>query len=298
MVHLAVLKKEVIQYLEPEPGENFVDATIGEGGHTREILKKNYPGKVLGIEIDPKLYKTLKEDLKRWPEKERKRLILVNDSYANLDQIVKKKGLKKIAGVLFDLGISSWHLEKSKRGFSFLKKEPLIMNYNLKKNPLSAKEIINSWPIEKIEKIIREYGQERFAKKIAKKIEEARKIAPIENTLQLVEIIKRAIPKRYRNQRIHFSTRTFQALRIATNNELENLKKGLIKAWQVLEKGGRLVVISFHSLEDKIVKEFFIRKVKKGEIKILTKKPIVPTAQEIKLNPRSRSAKLRAGLKI
>jgi 16S rRNA (cytosine1402-N4)-methyltransferase len=290
-IHKPVLLKEVIEYLKVGKNKNYVDCTIGEGGHAIEILKRNGPkGKVLGIEIDPELYKKLREE-------KLERLILVNDSYSNLKEIVERENFKKIHGILFDLGISSWHIEKSGRGFSFLRDEPLIMRYDASRG-ISATEIVNRWPEKEIERILKEYGEERFAKKIAREICKERKKKKIERTLQLVEVIKRAVPKWYLQRRIHFATKTFLALRIAVNNELENLKSGLLQAIDVLEKEGRLVVISFHSLEDRIVKNFLRENEREGKIKILTKKPIVPSKEEIKQNPRSRSAKLRAALKI
>jgi 16S rRNA (cytosine1402-N4)-methyltransferase len=290
-IHKPVLLKEVIEYLNVGKNKNYVDCTIGEGGHAIEILKSNGPkGKVLGIEIDPELYKKLREE-------KLERLILVNDSYSNLKKIVEREGFKEIHGILFDLGISSWHIEKSGRGFSFLRDEPLIMRYD-RRQKLTAERIVNEWPEKEIERILREFGEERFAKRIAREIAKARKTKPIKTTFQLVEVIKRAVPSFYQHKRIHFATKTFQALRIAVNNELENLRIALPQAIEVLEKGGRLVVISFHSLEDRIVKNFLKEKERKGKIKILTKKPIQPSKEEIIKNPRSRSAKLRAALKI
>lgn len=292
MIHIPVLQKEVIQYLDPKPNENFVDATIGEGGHTTLILAKNRPkGKVLGIDTDPEQMENIKHiELKD-------RLILVNDSYANLKEIVKKYNFKSIKGILFDLGISSWHLEESGRGFSFQREEPLDMRFN-QKSRLQAKDIVNTWPEKEIGQILREYGEERFSRRIAKEIVETRKKNPIKSTFQLVELIKKSTPSWYQRKRIHFATKTFQALRIAVNNELETIKQGLEQALDILEKGGRLVAISFHSLEDRIVKNFLKEKAKQGIIKVETKKPIKPCFEEIKTNKRSRSAKLRAGIRI
>ncbi len=291
-MHLSVLKNEVIEYLDPKSNENFIDCTFGEGGHTIEILKRNGPkGKVLGIEIDKKLFEICKERFK-----ELKRLILVCDSYSNLKEIVEKEKFEKVSGILFDLGLSSWHLKESKRGFTFLKNEPLIMSYSQKGK--TAKDLVNELSEKEICEILRKYGEERFAKKIAKEIVKERKRKPIETTFQLVEIIKKATPIWYQRRKIHFATKTFQALRIAVNAELENLQKALPQALEILEKGGRLVVISFHSLEDKIVKNFFKESEKRKQMKILTKKPIFPSQLEIKLNPSARSAKLRAGEKI
>jgi len=299
VIHVPVLKKEILQYLDPKPNENFIDATVGEMGHTAAILEKNKPeGKVLGIEIDPELYQELKSQIPN-------RLILVNDSYINLKKIVKKHNFGPVQGILFDLGLSSWHLEKSKRGFSFKREESLDMRYQiktqnlkLKTQNLTAESIVNRYPEREITRVLREYGEERFARKIAEKITEARKIKPLKTTFQLVEIIQKAVPFWYRRRKIHFATRTFQALRIAVNDELNNLKKILPQAIEILTRGGRIVIISFHSLEDRIVKNFFRENVRENLIKILTKKPIRPTKTEMKLNPRSRSAKLRAAVKF
>jgi 16S rRNA (cytosine1402-N4)-methyltransferase len=291
-MHLSVLKNEVIEYLDPKPNENFIDCTFGEGGHALEILKRNGPeGKVLGIEVDKELFEICKVKFKGL-----KRLILVCDSYSNLKEIVKREGFEKISGILFDLGLSSWHLEESKRGFTFRKDEPLIMSYS--QEGKTAKDLLNELSEKEIYQILKNYGEERFAKKIAKEIVKERERKKIETTFQLVEIVKRATPVWYQKRKIHFATKTFQALRIAVNNELENLERALPQALEVLERGGRLVVISFHSLEDRIVKNFFKKSEREGKMKILTKKPISPSQNEIKINKRARSAKLRAGKKL
>jgi 16S rRNA (cytosine1402-N4)-methyltransferase len=287
-MHIPVLLNEVLKYLNPKPNENFVDCTFGQGGHSLKILEKIKPkGKILGIETDEELFEKMKSKVKE------KRLILVKDSYKSLEKIIKNKKFGPVKGILFDLGLSSWHLEESKRGFSFKKDEILDMRYDLK-NPLTAKKILNEWQEKEIEKILREYGQESFADRIAREILKRR---PIEKTFQLVEAIKEATPGWYKKRKIHFATKTFQALRIAVNDELENLKSALPQALKILGKDGRLVVISFHSLEDKIVKNFLKENSKKGLIQILTKKPIRPSQEEIKKNPRARSAKLRAAIK-
>ncbi len=304
MIHKAVLQKEVLQYLDPKPNENFIDCTIDGGGHATAILEKNRPnGKVLGIEIDPGLYEKL-QAVK--PD----RLILINDSYVNLKKVVKEHNFGSADGILFDLGMSSWHLEESGKGFSFMRDEPLDMRYGYKyqipnrnkflageskyQNYLTAKKIVNEYPQEKIEEILKEYGEERFNRRIAKAIIKERKIKPIKTTFQLVEVIKKAVPRNYEKGRIHPATRTFQALRIAVNDELNNLRKVLPQAIEILAPGGRIVIISFHSLEDRIVKNFF-KEVK--NIGIITKKPVIASEEEIKTNPRSRSAKLRAAIK-
>lgn len=287
-MHIPVLQKEVLQYLESKPNENFIDATFGEGGHSLAILEKICPeGKVLGIEWDRDLYqKSLERKIAR--------LILVNDSYTNLKEIVERENFKRISGILFDLGISSWHLKESTRGFSFLKDEPLDMRYDIQ-NPLTAEKIVNYWSQSELEKIFVKFGQERFAKSIAENIIQKRKTIKIERTFQLIKIIEVATPDWYHRRKIHFATKTFQALRIAVNDEINNLEKALPKSLEILKPKGKLVIVSFHSLEDKIVKNFFRNN---KNLKILTKKPITPTLNEIKINPRSRSAKLRAAIKL
>lgn len=296
MTHIPVLKKEVLEYLDPKPNDNFIDCTINGGGHALAVLEKIKPnGKVLGVDWDKKIISRLK--LKNKNSEFKNKLILACDNYANLKKIVEDYKFKPVQGILFDLGFSSWHLEESGRGFTFLKDEPLDMRYGVE-DGLTAEEIINQWPVEKIEEILKEYGNEKFAKRIAKKIAENRKIKPIKTTFKLVEIIKKAIPSKYGYDRIHFATRTFQALRIAANGELENLKKVLPLALEILAPKGRLAVISFHSLESKIVKNFFREKAKNGLIENLTKKAIKASKEEIEINSRSRSAQLRVAEKI
>lgn len=285
-MHVPVLKQEVLEYLDPKPNENFVDATLGFGGHTEAILEKTGPrGKVLGIEWDP-------EAISRISKQER--LILVNDSYSHLEEIVKREKFPKISGILFDLGMSSSQLEESKRGFSFQKNEVLDMRFN-PEHGLDAKKILNFWSRFDIQGILKDYGEEQFAESIARHIVEARKRSPIVRTFQLVEVIKAATPKWYHRKKLHPATKTFQALRIASNNELENLKAVLPQAVSLLSPGGRLLVISFHSLEDRIVKNFFRQD---RRLQIRTKKPVVASFKEQKANPRSRSAKLRVAIRI
>jgi len=289
-MHIPVLQKELIDYLNPEPDENFIDCTAGFLGHAMLLLEKNGPkGKMLAIERDPVIFKSL---LKSKTE----RLVLVNDSFVNLEKIVEENKLKKVSGILFDLGLSSWHLKESERGFSFQRNETLDMRYN-PADSLTAEKILNYWSLPEIEKNLKEYGEERFAGKIAGKIIEERKKGQIKSTSQLVRIIKEAVPQKYQHQRIHFATRTFQALRIAVNDELKNLEIALPQAADILTPGGKMAVISFHSLEDRIVKNFF-KQQDSQKWEILTKKPVVPTKKEIKINPRSRSAKMRVIKKI
>lgn len=292
-LHFPVMKEEVIQLLNPKPGEIFVDCTLGEGGHSVAILERNKPhGKVLGIDSDPEILEKLKLKVKDTEFAER--LILVCENFANLGKIIRKYDFKPVSGVLFDLGLSSWHLEESGRGFSFLRNEPLDMRYN-PSNALTAEAIVNFWSLKEIEKILRLYGQERFSRRIAEEIVKSR---PLKTTVDLVMAVERATPSWYHRGRIHFATKTFQALRIAVNSELENLEKALPQALDIMESGGRLVAIAFHSLEDRIVKNFMRNKAKEGALKILTKKPVRPSREEVAENPRSRSARLRAAVKV
>ena len=290
-IHTAVLKKEVLEYLAPEQNENFVDCTVGEGGHTEDILNKNKPnGKVLGIDLDPQQIIS-----SHWLEAiYKERVMLVNDSYVNLKEILERKEFGQVDGVLLDLGMSSAQLEGTHKGFSFQIDQGLDMRYNDATGYLTAEKIVNEWPENKIEKILEEYGEEKFARKIAKEIVEKRKQGRIKTTFQLIETIKDATPSTYWRGKIHYATRTFQALRIAVNDELENIQRVLPQAISVLAPGGRLVVISFHSLEDGIVKRFFAEELKNKTVKILTKKPITASREELGKNARSRSAKLRA----
>ncbi len=289
--HIPVLQKEVLQYLDPKPSDNFIDATVGEGGHAISILEKNGPeGKLLGIDLDSQQVNSSKNYLSDFE----KRIILVNDSYVNLKEIVERENFKSVHGILLDLGMSSWQLEKSGKGFSFLKDEALDMRYSLQ-NTLTAEKVINEYPEKEIEKILIEYGEEKFARQITMKIVQERTKKEIKSTFELRDIIKKATSNRRGN--IHLATRTFQALRIEVNGELANVKKVLPQAIAVLAPGGRLAVISFHSLEDRIVKNFFKGESEKGIVKVLTKKPIVAGYDEVVANPRARSAKLRAIVK-
>lgn len=288
-MHIPVLLNELLDCLNPKANENFIDCTLNGGGHTKAILEKIAPnGKVLGIEWDKEIFENIKkQDIER--------LIAVNGSYTNLKEIVEKNNFKNISGIIFDLGMSSYQIDESERGFSFLKNQPLIMTYGTAEK--TAKKIVNEYKEEELEKIIREYGEEKFSRKIAKKIVLARKIKPIETTHDLIEIIKQAIPGNQGHQKIHLATRTFQAIRIETNQELENIQTALPQAMDTLNPGGKLAVISFHSLEDRIVKNFFKDQVKQGKATIITEKPMVPEEKEAQANPRARSSKLRALIK-
>ncbi|OGZ62936.1 MAG: 16S rRNA (cytosine(1402)-N(4))-methyltransferase [Candidatus Staskawiczbacteria bacterium RIFCSPHIGHO2_01_FULL_34_27] len=296
MVHTPVLKKEVLEYLDPKDNENFIDATVGEAGHTMLILEKNGPnGKVLGIDQDLHQIENAKLEIANYKE----RVILINDSYSNIGEIVERVNFKPVDGILLDLGYSSWQMKQSKRGFSFMKDEYLDMRYNLN-SVVTAEKIINEYTQSDLERILKNYGEERFAKQIAKKIVGERKIKRIKTTFELMDVITRAIPMFAQSKhrglsnwaKAQIGAKSFQALRIAVNSELDNLTNFLSVALSVLSSGGRLVIISFHSLEDRIVKNFFKEHI--SSINILTKKPIIAQSDEVLENPRSRSAKLRA----
>lgn len=294
-MHFPVLKKEVMAFLSPGPNENFIDCTLGEGGHSLAILEKIAPeGKILGIDRSLEMIEGFKEKIKNFSKG--KNFILVCDNFSNLKAIVEKNNFR-VDLALIDLGFSSWHLEKSKKGFSFKRNEPLDMRYGFEENILSAREVVNRFSEKEIEKILKEYGEERFASKIAFQITKERRRRPIENTYDLVEIIRKSVPGWYQKRKIHFATLSFQALRIFVNDELESLKKALPDLVEILSPGGKMAIISFHSLEDRIVKNFFKEKERQKIIKILTKKPITASEEEIKINPPSRSAKLRVAEK-
>lgn len=290
MIHTPVLLEEVLRWLDPQPGQKFIDATADGGGHTLAIAERvGMDGKVLAIEWDSKLFQNLESRIKNLGLESR--IIVVNDSYVNISRLAADKNFLEADGVLFDLGLSSWHLEESGRGFTFRQEEPLDMRFN-PDSPWSAKEIVNVWPAEKLEKLISEYGEERFARSIARSIAQARRQSEVTTTKQLAEIISGAVPGWYRRGRRHPATKTFQALRMEVNQEAANIEEGLAGALAVLKSGGKLAVISFHGVEHRIVKRNFRQweKEKRGEV--LTK-AVKPSREEVKNNPRSRSAQLR-----
>lgn len=303
-MHIPVLLNEVICFLDPQSNQNFIDCTLGNGGHTVAILEKTAPsGKVLAIDLASEATKKFQQRAKEGGLG--KRVILVNDNFARLKEIVQDINFGFVSGILLDLGLSSEELEQSGRGFSFLRDEPLNMRFGdfesrLGEDRSTAEFIVNRWPFEELVRIFRDYGEERDAYKITKAIDRKRRVEKIRTTKQLVEIILSAKYQSlevYPHHRIHPATRIFQALRIAVNRELENLKQVLPSALEVLSPGGRIAVISFHSLEDRIVKNFFRDQKQAGAVNVLTKKPVVPTEEEVRNNPRSRSAKLRVAEK-
>ncbi|MCS7228648.1 MAG: 16S rRNA (cytosine(1402)-N(4))-methyltransferase RsmH [Candidatus Kryptonium sp.] len=300
--HIPVMLDEVMKFLITRDDGIYVDGTIGGGGHAEEILKRT-KAKVIGFDIDPKAIEFASERLKIFKD----RVVILNKNYADIKDSLRELGIEKITGFLLDLGVSSFQLDYG-GGFSFRYEDKLDMRMD-RSSDLTAEYILNNYSELEIADIIFKFGEEPKARAIAKEIVRYRRKKKIETTSELVKIIDKVASKKYR---LKVLARVFQALRIAVNKELDNLKIALESVIDVLERGGRIVVISYHSLEDRIVKTFFKENEKKcvcssgasecicGKvqvIKILTKKPIVPSENEISLNPRARSAKLRAGEK-
>lgn len=297
MPHIPVLLKEVLTLADPKPGEYFVDATIGNGGHTEAILEKIIPGgKILGIDWNSDAIMKLQQKFHR--EIEKGSLILQRGNFAMIAEMIGKAKFEKPNCIIADLGMSSEEIEESGRGFSFLRNEPLLMTYEANPEPeaLTAGEIINTFREEDLVQLFRQFGEERHARRYASAIIAARKSAPIRTSAKLALIIEEA--SFGRRGRIHPATKIFQALRIAVNTELENLAALIENGFPTLANGGRMLIISYHSLEDRIVKQAFRARAADGTAQLLTKKPITPSFEEIKQNPRSRSAKLRVIRKI
>lgn len=298
MVHTPVLLKEVLYYLSPQPGKNYIDATADGGGHTIAILKDIQPdGKILALEWDEELFQQLVSRLKKECSPFSKNYLLQQASYTRLAMLVRSLHFAPVAGILFDFGVSSFHLEASRRGFSFQRSEKLDMRYS-HLMPETAADILAHHSRKEFEIVLRNFGEERFARQIAEGIVVQRRRRPIRTTLDLVAIIRKSTPAWYHRSRLHFATRTFQALRIAVNHELENIVKGLEAAAKIIAPGGRILTITFHSLEDRIVKHFFRARVVSSNFSVLFKKPIRPGADEIRENPRARSALLRVFQKL
>jgi 16S rRNA (cytosine1402-N4)-methyltransferase len=289
--HTPVLLDEVLRYLDPQPGQIILDCTLNGGGHAAAVAARG--ARVIGIEWDPQIagsFFKLHPDLKD-------AVTVVNDSYVNLERICAEHGVIP-DGILFDLGLSSLHYETSGRGFSFLRDEPLDMRYNPQTESLTAGRIINEYEQEELERILTEYGEEQFAGQIAAAIAMVRRTAPLRTTFELVRVIGEAVPPWYRHRKIHLATKTFQALRVAVNRELDNVRDGVTAAIGILKPGGRLLVISFQGAEDKIVRELFKESARAGTIEWVTRTTIRPTWAETKTNPRARSAKLKIIRKV
>jgi 16S rRNA (cytosine1402-N4)-methyltransferase len=307
--HVPVLVKEVVEWIHGKDGGIYVDATIGSGGHAVALLE-TYPDIALlvGIDQDAQAVAIAKKNLAAF----HKRAIVAHGNFTTIKTILGTLHIEHIDGIIFDLGVSSMQLSNPLRGFSFMAEGPLDMRMD-QNSAVQAQDLINTSTASELEEILRTYGEERWARRISRAIHSHRSTQPISTTTELSRIISGAIPARYRSPAINPATRTFQALRIAVNNELKNLHHALDEACDLLNSGGRMGVISFHSLEDRIVKQKF-QQWQKGctcpprvpqcicgnekTITMLTKKPVVPTRDEVQVNPRSRSAKLRVAEKI
>jgi len=290
-MHESVLLKEVIEGLNLQSGQTIVDGTVNGGGHTLEIAKYiGESGKIIAIDWDADLVSNLQKKVSE-------NVVVVHGNYADMEKIVSEQGINEVDGVLLDVGFSSYHIESSHRGFSFQEEEPLDMRYDTT-GGITAAEVVNTYPQAKLAEIIKTYGEERYARPITKAITESRKKERIITTKQLIEVIRSVASGGYSRSKIHFATRTFQALRIEVNHELENIEKGLKSAESILRSGGRIAVITFHSLEDRIVKNYFRERSLVGALKKVTKKPIVASPEEVRANSRARSAKLRIAQKV
>ncbi|HIO41648.1 MAG TPA: 16S rRNA (cytosine(1402)-N(4))-methyltransferase RsmH [Aquifex sp.] len=290
--HFPVLLEETVNLLSREGEAVYVDATIGLGGHSYELLRRNPKAYLIGIDKDPNALEVAERRLKEFEG----RFSLYQADYRDIDEVLKAEGVEAVDGILMDLGVSMLQLKTPERGFSFMEEAPLDMRMDPRQR-LTAYDVVNRYSERELARIIREFGEERFAPRIARAIVQYRRKKPIETTRELAEIVERAVPKGF-YRRIHPATKTFQAIRIEVNRELEHLKEALLKIPNLLKVGGRVAVISFHSLEDRIVKHTLRHFEKEGLLKVLTKKPITPSEEEIRKNPPSRSAKLRAAERV
>ncbi|MGI9533870.1 MAG: 16S rRNA (cytosine(1402)-N(4))-methyltransferase RsmH [Thermodesulfobacteriota bacterium] len=309
ITHKPVLLKESVEYLRPMEDGIYVDATVGLGSHTRLMLERsNYKSRIIALDVDEEALAITRQRLSQF----KNQVQLVNKNFSDIDSAVLDFGIEEVDGILADLGMSSYQLEHSKRGFSFLNSEPLDMRMDPHLQS-TAFDLLNEMTEEEINGVLRDYGEERFSKRISKSIVNTRKDKPLQTSYELAALISDSIPRKFHPKKIHPATKSFQALRIAVNNELENLKIFIEKSVRLLKSGGRLVIISFHSLEDRIVKNYFkkfntscicppdlpvCRCNKVRMLKILTKSPVKPGHDEILENPRSRSSKMRVGERI
>jgi len=307
--HKPVLLEEVMEGLGLKPDGVYVDCTLGGAGHSEAVLRRTaLGGRLVALDQDPEALAAAGGRLASF----RGRVDLVRANFANLDEVLSRLGIPEVDGILFDLGVSSYQLDNPARGFSYQHDVPLDMRMDPGRET-DARELVNKLPVEELARVIREYGEERWASRIARFIGEARGHRPVETTGQLVEIIKRAIPAGARREGPHPAKRTFQALRMAVNREMEILPEAIRSAVRHLRPGGRICVITFHSLEDRIVKETFRRLASpcscpkefpvcvcggKRELRIITARPVIPGAAELAENPRARSAKLRIAEKV
>lgn len=306
--HVSVLLNECMEALAVRPDGVYLDGTLGGAGHSREIARRLTSGRLIGVDRDPAALRAAEARLEPW----KGRVTLVHSNFREIDAILDGLGLEKVDGMLFDLGVSSPQLDDGPRGFSYMIDAPLDMRMD-SGDSLTAWEIVNRWPREELRRILFEYGEERYAPLIAAAVERRRAERPIGTTLELVDVIKSAMPSQALREKQHPAKRSFQAIRIAVNGELEELPPMLRAAAQRLHPGGRLAVISFHSLEDRIIKKTMQELAtgctcppnfpvcvcgKKPQMKLVSRKPIVATEAELTYNPRARSAKLRVAEKL
>ncbi len=292
--HVPVMLKEALEGLQVKPGSVVVDGTLGFAGHSKEILKAIRPGgKLIGIDQDQDALRHARINLNA----ESPDIHLVHHNFVEMDQILKNLGIKNVNAILLDLGISSFQIDSPERGFSLRKEGPLDMRMDVS-SEFKASDIINTYTESDLADVLKNFGEERFSRRIAKFIVDERKKTTIQTTTHLAQIVVRALGIRGKSQKIHPATRTFQALRIVVNDELNRLALTIDRAVSLLKKHGRLAVISFHSLEDRIVKTKFRELAKEKKMQLVTKKPLYPTEEEIKINPRSRSARLRVAERV
>ncbi len=291
-MHIPVLLEEVVKGLAVSPGAIYVDGTLGRGGHALALYKSvNKDLTIIGFDRDQEAIEVTEKHFKSLGM----RYEFIHDSFRNIAQVLHEKKRVPVNAVLLDIGLSSPQFDTSSRGFTFRKDEPLLMTMERDVTPemLTAKDIVNTFDEEALANIIYAYGEEKFARRIAHAIVERRRVHPLQTTNDLVSVVDAAVPSWYKRGKIHPATKTFQALRIAVNDELEALKEGIMGAFEVLAPGGRLAVITFHSLEDRITKHLFRSFVAEGKATLITKRPITPGTEELHHNPRARSAKLR-----
>ena len=306
--HVSVLLHEAVDALNVRPEGIYLDGTLGGAGHSSEIAKRLVSGTLIGVDRDPKALAAASERLALWAD----RVKLIHGNFRDLETILDGLGIDAVDGVLLDLGVSSPQLDEAERGFSYMADAPLDMRMD-PSDPLTAWEIVNSWPREELRRILFAYGEERYAPLIAAAIERRREQAPIESTLELAEIIRSAMPQKALREKQHPAKRSFQAIRIAVNDELGAVDSVMGQAIRRLKPGGRLAVITFHSLEDRIVKNAMAEAAKgctcppefpvcvcgkKPTVKLIAKKPITASEEELETNPRARSAKLRVAEKL
>ena len=308
-IHIPVMTQEVINYLVTRKDGLYVDATLGLGGHTKSILDfTNYQSRIVGLDVDEEALSIASNNLSKY----KSNIIFQNSNFSEIDRVLLDLEIDEVDGIVADLGMSSFQIDSSQRGFSFIRDEPLDMRMDPRLR-FTAYDLVNEMSVDEISKVLKVYGEERWSRRIAKRIVRTREEKPISTSAELANVVYEAIPRKFHPVRIHPATKTFQAFRIAVNHELDNIEEFIAKAIPLLKPGGRIVIISFHSLEDRIVKNLFQHLSspcicppdlpicgcgKKSTINILTRTPLVPSEAEVLNNPRARSAKMRVGEKL